>query len=309
MEKINFENGTKVKSPYVVIDDIEHEVVPGEYTGNTPVSARTLNLMQDNIENEINNISKSYDMLKNSSMTDKQTYTLVAEYNLSGNYRDLVDVILFSCTQGNSNAFGSCLLEVSIRKNVNNNNILVRLNILCGRITDVDFYAITNYDETTNNINVKLYVYNNSDYKDVHGKSMSFKSNNSVTRQYYTSENYSTALPSGTQVVASGANEKGELQYNSNITDVDVNNWVRTGNVVQVSFRGLVGTDIANSSRLLLLPFRSAREGTPFVFAGTRYTQKTPVFTWMDNVNSNLNCAPITAGNYVHVYFTYICKD
>lgn len=54
MDKIPFEDGTLVKEAYVIINGEEHEVIPEEYTGETPLSAHNLNKMQDNIEKSIN---------------------------------------------------------------------------------------------------------------------------------------------------------------------------------------------------------------------------------------------------------------
>ena len=52
MDKINFEAGTKIKPATVTINDVEHEVQPAQYSGNTPLNPTTLNLLQANIENE-----------------------------------------------------------------------------------------------------------------------------------------------------------------------------------------------------------------------------------------------------------------
>ena len=55
MEKINFEEGTQVSPAKVMIDNIEHEVTPAVWKGNTPLSPFVLNKLQDNIENAIEN--------------------------------------------------------------------------------------------------------------------------------------------------------------------------------------------------------------------------------------------------------------
>lgn len=97
--------------------------------------------------------------------------------------------------------------------------------------------------------------------------------------------------------------------YNANITDVDMNEVVKTGNVVTVAFRGYVNAEIANSSILLVLPFKSTHQMTPLTFKGTRYAPSTPVFTWNGGNSFNLATGPITAGSWIHVYFTYITTD
>lgn len=53
MQKISFEDTTVVKSPYVIIDGVEHEVYNGTYQGGTDLNAQTFNQMQDNIESAI----------------------------------------------------------------------------------------------------------------------------------------------------------------------------------------------------------------------------------------------------------------
>lgn len=53
MEKINFEAGTQVSPAKVTIDNVDHEVTPSVWEGNTPLSPFVLNKMQSNIENEI----------------------------------------------------------------------------------------------------------------------------------------------------------------------------------------------------------------------------------------------------------------
>ena len=54
MKKINFQDGTKTKNAVVVINEEEHQVIPAQYQGTTPLSAFNLNNMQNNIENAIN---------------------------------------------------------------------------------------------------------------------------------------------------------------------------------------------------------------------------------------------------------------
>lgn len=53
MEKIPFEDGTKIKDAVVEINEQEYTVTAAQYTGNTPLTAANLNLMQDNIENTL----------------------------------------------------------------------------------------------------------------------------------------------------------------------------------------------------------------------------------------------------------------
>lgn len=61
MQKIVFEDTTVVKSPYVIIDGVEHEVYNGTYQGGTDLNAQTFNQMQNNIESAIPTIENSLD--------------------------------------------------------------------------------------------------------------------------------------------------------------------------------------------------------------------------------------------------------
>lgn len=56
MKKINFEAGTQVSPAKVTIDNVDHEVTPAVWEGNTPLSPFVLNKMQDNIEEETKTI-------------------------------------------------------------------------------------------------------------------------------------------------------------------------------------------------------------------------------------------------------------
>ena len=58
MDKIPFEDGTKISNAKVTINEQEYEVTPAQYQGTTPVSAFNLNKMQDNIEKAINEVDK-----------------------------------------------------------------------------------------------------------------------------------------------------------------------------------------------------------------------------------------------------------
>lgn len=57
MDKIPFQDGTKIKNATVTINEQEYEVTPAQYQGTTPMSAFNLNKMQDNIENTLVKVS------------------------------------------------------------------------------------------------------------------------------------------------------------------------------------------------------------------------------------------------------------
>jgi hypothetical protein len=96
MEKINFEKGTQVSPAKVMIDNIEHEVTPAVWKGNTPLSPFVLNKLQDNIENAIEN-----KRLKLEGKSEQETSTQgrnicpnkweLGEYNQSGEKNDTTE--------------------------------------------------------------------------------------------------------------------------------------------------------------------------------------------------------------------------
>lgn len=53
MDKINFQDGTKVSNAKVTIDEVDYTVTPARYNGATPLSAYVMNKLQDNIEDAI----------------------------------------------------------------------------------------------------------------------------------------------------------------------------------------------------------------------------------------------------------------
>lgn len=50
MEKINFQAGELVTPAKVIINEVEHQVIPAQYSGTTPLSPFMLNKLQNNIE-------------------------------------------------------------------------------------------------------------------------------------------------------------------------------------------------------------------------------------------------------------------
>ena len=71
---MNFEDGQLVKQASVTINEIEYQVSPAEYSGSTPLSAFSLNKMQDNIEEAIN--------IQRATVTLSSTVNANTNYNL-----------------------------------------------------------------------------------------------------------------------------------------------------------------------------------------------------------------------------------
>lgn len=128
MKKINFEAGTQVSPAKVTIDNVDHEVTPAVWKGNTPLSPFVLNKLQDNIENAIENkrlklegkseqaTRSGKNKLKIENFIDRTTngVTFTAKYdtnggleyiNATGNsttgYKDIIRVDISSLPAGN----------------------------------------------------------------------------------------------------------------------------------------------------------------------------------------------------------------
>lgn len=65
MQKINFQDTTVLKNPYVIFNDLEYEVQDGTYDGGTDLNASTFNTMQNNIETAIDNIQEEINNIYN----------------------------------------------------------------------------------------------------------------------------------------------------------------------------------------------------------------------------------------------------
>lgn len=71
MQKVNFQDGTKISSAKVTIDEVDYPVTPARYSGATPLSSTVLNTMQDNIEDAIN---QNVDNIGGEEYDDTATY-------------------------------------------------------------------------------------------------------------------------------------------------------------------------------------------------------------------------------------------
>lgn len=84
MDKINFQNGTKVSDAKVTISGVNYPVTPAVYTGSTPLSAYTLNLLQSNIEDAIP--LKVSDLTNDSGFIDNTVNNLTNYYTKTQTY-------------------------------------------------------------------------------------------------------------------------------------------------------------------------------------------------------------------------------
>ena len=74
MNKIPFEDGTKIQEAYVSIDSQNYQVTPAVWQGTVPLSSRNLNQMQTNIEKAIN--------IQESKVTLSTTISANTDYTL-----------------------------------------------------------------------------------------------------------------------------------------------------------------------------------------------------------------------------------
>lgn len=165
-------------------------------------------------------------------------------------------------------------------------------------ITEESKVGLTMYANSTNivfnNYNMKLMIVSGNEakeYEEYIEQKIYIKNDNDVYEEFMKKE-----------VIT------GTLEYNSNITSVDINNWTKIGNVVSVAFRGLVGNSMVNDSNLLILPFKPKSPGTPLLYIGERYVPNSVKFAYWSTTNI-FKCGTIETGKYVHIYFTYITNE
>ena len=121
MEKINFEEGIQVSPAKVMIDNIEHEVTPAIWKGNTPLSPFVLNKLQDNIGNAIENkrlkiegkseqaVRNGKNKLKITNFTDKTTDGVTFTAKFSNNKE-----LEYIEAKGNSTTGYNAILVINI---------------------------------------------------------------------------------------------------------------------------------------------------------------------------------------------------
>ena len=83
MDKIPFEDGTKISNAKVTIDEQEYEVTPAVWQGKTPLSALNLNKMQSNIENTVEGYT--YNLILTANVNAGGEITLPFYYKVGAN--------------------------------------------------------------------------------------------------------------------------------------------------------------------------------------------------------------------------------
>ena len=101
MDKINFQDGTKVSSAKVTIDEVDYTVTPARYSGATPLSAFVLNKLQDNIEDGLDELDTKIDSLNEllSSKVDKVAGKSLSTNDFTSGYKTKLDGIATGATK------------------------------------------------------------------------------------------------------------------------------------------------------------------------------------------------------------------
>lgn len=73
MQRIEFEDTTVTRQPYVTIDGTDYEVQDGTYSGGTDLDAYTFNTLQDNIEEALSNVGGNEIAIQDTEPTSETT--------------------------------------------------------------------------------------------------------------------------------------------------------------------------------------------------------------------------------------------
>ena len=114
MDKIPFEDGTKLKSATVTVNEQEYEVTPAQYKGKTPLSSFNLNKMQDNIENTLVKASatepNSDVWIKHSINMLKTNISSLSSYGITGTNKEDGSILV------SGNATSSNIYLIGLKK-------------------------------------------------------------------------------------------------------------------------------------------------------------------------------------------------
>lgn len=103
-------------------------------------------------------------------------------------------------------------------------------------------------------------------------------------------------------------NTNATLTVGTQLGEVDINKVERCGNVCKVDFRAKILNNIGDNVNFLKLPFISKPSLTILFGIGGRYGVSDIKWAYSDTAGY-IKGNPLTAGNYIHMSFTYICQD
>lgn len=197
MEKIPFEDGTKIKDAVVEINEQEYTVTPAQYTGNTPLTAANLNLMQDNIEEAIDDTILGVKIAENSSIHMNQ-YLKLFSVNMS-DVAYKTDQVLFRITNVQSTTMDE-IFNLTIYKGSPDTGIsIVRLEQIKSFVNINNLSNLIAILEDSSTVSVYLKIINTTTTPYL--KILSYMKYTTETLTIY-SEQYVDSLPSGTQYQA-----------------------------------------------------------------------------------------------------------
>ena len=154
MNKIPFEDGTKISNAKVTIEGQEYEVTPAQYTGTTPMSAFNLNKMQDNIENAI----PVTDTIKVSATEPERKSNVWIQYS-KNMFKTLPNTTIVNGITFTNNGNGTITI------NGTSTNVAY---IVLGTFTfDNNSYALSGCPEGGGNDKYSIYIIDTSNYSNI----------------------------------------------------------------------------------------------------------------------------------------------
>ena len=230
MEKIPFEDGTKIKDAVVEINEQEYTVTPAQYTGNTPLTAANLNLMQDNIEKAIDDTVLGVKISENTNGHMNQ-YLKLFTLSFEGEaYK--TNSVLFKLSSVQDRSL-DMLCNLLVNKASQENgiaNVLLKIVEQTGVTDNVNNLIAVR--ETGNTISVYLKIVSNSVTPEL--KIISYMKYATETLTI-SSEQYVDSLPSGTQYQAFSDDQIIQEQYTFKGLTFSVIKYKR---IVEISING-----------------------------------------------------------------------
>lgn len=230
MEKIPFEDGTKIKDAVVEINEQEYTVTPAQYTGNTPLIASNLNLMQDNIEEAIDDTILGVKISENTNGHMNQYLKLFTLSFENEAYK--TNSVLFKLSSVQDRSL-DMLCNLLVNKSSQENgiaNVLLKIVEQTGVTDNVNNLIAVR--ETGNTISVYLKIVSNSVTPEL--KIISYMKYATETLTI-SSEQYVDSLPSGTQYHAFSDDQVIQEEYSFKGLTFSVIKYKR---IVEISING-----------------------------------------------------------------------
>lgn len=222
MEKIPFEDGTKIKDAVVEINEQEYTVTPAQYAGTTPLTAANLNLMQDNIEEAIDDTVLGVKISENTNEHMNQYLKLFTLSFESEAYKTNSVLFKLSSVQDRSLDMLCNLLVNKSSQETGIANVLLKIVEQTGVTDNVNNLIAVR--ETGNTISVYLKIVSNSVTPEL--KIISYMKYATETLTI-SSEQYVDSLPSGTQYQAFSKG-RASVKFTSNKNVTTTGSWAST---------------------------------------------------------------------------------